>query len=517
MDHQYGFPEQWLSHLQSQINLLDNVWNNRMVKKNHDTLNPSKQTIFSWSLLDLQRSVDGEFIGALDHDQRVCFTSVSTDTRTLKPGALYIAIKGEQFDGHDFIAQAIQQGAVAVLVSNVVKSAVPAILVEDTRQALGAFAKWHRQQMPVQKLVAITGSNGKTTTKALLLNIFQNVGKTLATEGNLNNDLGVPLTLLNLRPEHEFAIIEMGANHRHEIAYLTRLAEPDIALITNAGDAHLEGFGSLQGIVEAKGEIFEGLNLKRQSLRKDGVAIINADSNGYLDWVQKIKTLGVVKVVRFGQHDKADIAISNLVSTELGLRFHLTIYGVSYEVSMPVIGEHNAYNAAACVAVSLSAGLSWSEILPGLSTFSGVAGRLQPKALLNGQLIDDSYNANPTSVKAGIRALVQLPGQALLCLGAMAELGVASDDAHQEVARYAKQQGVKWLFVYGQETESMLEVFGDQAFYFESHAQLTKQVIKVLEQLAQCSEVVNVLVKGSRSAQMEKVSQQLLNQLGTSH
>ncbi len=510
MENQYEFPEKWLSYIQSQIDGLDEGVKREVEEQM--ALNTQNSANFSWALKDLQRAVEGEFIGALDHDQRVCFSSVSTDTRTLKPGALYIAIKGERFDGHDFIAQAIQQGAVAVLVSEVVKSIVPAILVDDTTLALGRFAKWHRQQMPVKKLIAVTGSNGKTTTKSLLLNIFQKVGRTLATEGNLNNNLGVPRTLLNLRPEHEFAIIEMGANHRHEIAYLTQLAEPDIALITNAGDAHLEGFGSLQGIVEAKGEIFQGLN--KHAIKKGGVAVINADSNGYLDWVQMIKTLGVVKVVRFGESDKADIIISNLSTTDHGIQFNLTIYGVSYKVTMPVLGAHNAHNAAACVAISLSAGLSWCEILPGLNSFTGVAGRLQPQAISTGWLIDDSYNANPTSVKAGIHTLVNLAGQSILCLGAMAELGEGANEAHQEAACYAKQQGVNWLFVYGKATQNMPKAFGEQAFYFESHQQLAEQVSKVLKVHAQSSEAVNVLVKGSRSANMEKISQLLLSQFG---
>ncbi|MCF6346008.1 MAG: UDP-N-acetylmuramoyl-tripeptide--D-alanyl-D-alanine ligase [Thiomicrorhabdus sp.] len=511
MENKLEFPEQWLSHLQTKIDDSDNGLNDEV--KDNRGLNTQKSTCFSWVLQDVQQAVEGEFIGALDHDQRVCFDSVSTDTRTLKPGALYIAIKGDQFDGHDFIAQAIQQGAVAVLVSEVVKSVVPAILVDNTTLALGLFAKWHRQQMPVKKLIAVTGSNGKTTTKSLLLNIFQNVGKTLATEGNLNNNLGVPRTLLNLRPEHEFAIIEMGANHRHEISYLTQLAAPDIALITNAGDAHLEGFGSLQGVVEAKGEIFQGLN--HSGIKKEGVAVINVDSNGYLDWVQMIKALGVVKVVRFGASDKADIIISNLNTTDHGIAFHLTIYGVSHKVTMPVLGAHNAHNAAACVAISLSAGLSWCEIFPGLNTFTGVAGRLQPQAISTGRLIDDSYNANPSSVKAGIDTLVNLAGQSILCLGAMAELGEGCEQAHQEVARYAKQQGVDYLFVYGKATQNMPDEFGTQAFYFDSHSQLTAQVAQILEAKLQKNMTANLLVKGSRSANMEKVSQLLLSQFAT--
>lgn len=493
-------PEQRLSHLQAQVSTSEHTIKGAAMQQENGA--------FSWALMDVQQAVEGEFIGAMDHDQRVRFTSVSTDSRTLKSGALYIAIKGENFDGHDFITQAIQQGAVAVLVSEVVKSIVPAILVEDTKLALGLFAKWHRQQMPVKKLIAVTGSNGKTTTKTLLFNIFQNVGSTLATEGNLNNDLGVPRTLLNLRPHHEYAIIEMGANHRKEIGYLTHLAEPDIALITNAAGAHLEGFGSLQGVVEAKGEIFQGLN--QRGIKKEGTAVINVDSFGYLDWVQMIKALGVTKVVRFGMTEKADITITGLTTTEQGIQFNLIIYGVSYGVNMPVLGEHNAYNAASCVAISLSAGLSWGEILPGLTHFTGVSGRLQKQAITSGWLIDDSYNANPESVKAGIRTLVNQPGLSILCLGAMAELGEHSVDAHREIALYAKQKGVDYLFVYGDATKEMPNTFGQQSAFFESHETLAEHVAHILASHSGYN-LINILVKGSRSARMERVSKSILN------
>lgn len=300
-------PEQWLEKMHTQLGKQSELT---------EASDMNNLETFSWALTDLQQSVDGEWIGAMDSDNAMAFTSISTDSRSLQPGALYIAIKGKHFDGHQFIPQAIKQGAVAVLVSEVVDSVVPAVLVDDTRIALGEFAKWHRQQMPVKKLIAVTGSNGKTTTKSLLLNIFQNIGRTLATEGNLNNDFGVPRTLLNLRPEHEYAIIEMGANHRGEIAYLTNLALPDIALITNASDAHLEGFGSLQGIIETKGGIYQGLNqgqgLNQTKSDKAGVAVMNTDSNGYLDWLKMTEALGIQKVIRFGSQADAEVAVSDL-------------------------------------------------------------------------------------------------------------------------------------------------------------------------------------------------------------
>ena len=468
-------------------------------------------TMFSWTLEQLKDSTNGDLIGPLSEENTIQFTSISTDTRTLQPGALYIAIKGENFDGHAFIDKAIQQGAVAVLVSEDVDTVVPGVEVEDTRIALGHFARWHRLQMPVKTLIAVTGSNGKTTTKTLLNNIFSLVGKTLATEGNLNNDLGVPRTLLNLRPEHEYAIIEMGANHLKEISYLTDLALPDIAMINNASGAHLEGFGSLQGVIDTKGEIYQGLN--QIAGRKEGVAIVNTDSPGYQDWLLRLDGLGVKQVISFGTQPEAQVRVSDFQIQETessGIIFCLNLPNEKHQVSMPVLGFHNAMNAAACVAVSQAAGLNWQQILPGLVSFTGVSGRLQKTAIKTGWLIDDSYNANPESVKAGIDALVSLPGLATLCLGAMAEIGEGSAAAHQEIAEFASDRGVTNLYVYGDATRNMPEAFGDNSQYFATHDEMAKTVLKQLSKAEQNQQKMNVLVKGSRSARMELVSQGIL-------
>lgn len=543
-------PEALVARLQNQLNSDQAVEGDaEMPGKAQVLTETAKGRCFRWRVTDLCQSVDGELIGAVDAQQRVCFTSISTDTRTLKAGALYIAIKGENFDGHKFIKQAIQQGAVAVLLSEIEGAdllSVPGVLVDDTRIAFGLFAKWHRLQMPVKKLIGVTGSNGKTTTKTLLLEIFQQVGKTLATEGNLNNDFGLPITLLNLRPEHEFAIIEMGANHPKEIAYLTQLALPDIALINNASGAHLEGFGSLQGVIETKGEIFQGLNQRHNYLdeslegvldqvldeptqdainqsTKQGVAVINCDSPGYADWQVMAANLGIKRVVSFGADPEsskhADVRVTHFKAIESGICFDLQIserldpaHKIIHKiVEMSVLGQHNALNAAACVAVALSAGLSWSQIQPGLVAFRGVPGRLQKQAITTGWLIDDSYNANPASVKAGIDALTTLPGVAILCLGAMAELGDTALAAHQEIAHYAKQKGVDFLLSYGVATQQMPAEFGEQSRYFESHKKLTAALTKILQQQAQQNQTANVLVKGSRSAQMEQVTRAVMN------
>ena len=480
---------------------LEQSLHNELMNRDAMGENTMNNKTFVWTLEQLKDSVDGEYIGNLGA-QPVEFSSVSTDSRTVSPGALYIAIQGENFDGHAFIADAVRQGAVAVLVSKMVETIVPAILVEDTRLALGQFASWHRQQMPVKTLVGLTGSNGKTTVKSLLATLFSSVGATLATEGNLNNDFGVPRTLLAIRPEHEFAVIEMGANHLGEIKYLTELVKPDIALLNNASEAHIEGFGSLEGVIEAKGEIFLGLN----QLHQHGVAVINADSPGFSDWQKRLKTLGVEHVVRFGEAENADVVLRHIVSEAESITFELLVDGTWQSVSMPILGKHNAMNAAACVAICVQAGLTWQQVQPFLETFTGVAGRLQRHKILNGWLIDDSYNANPGSVRAGIDALVALPGKVALCLGSMAELGGQSVVAHEDIAEYAKHAGVSRLYLYGEATKKMPKMFGIGATWYKTHEDMVADVRQAINQ-----EWINhVLVKGSRSAQMEGVVKGLL-------
>ncbi|MDX1346682.1 MAG: UDP-N-acetylmuramoyl-tripeptide--D-alanyl-D-alanine ligase [Thiomicrorhabdus chilensis] len=452
---------------------------------------------FYWTLEELLQGAEGTLLGTLAELGEVHFDSISTDTRTLQPGALYIAIKGEHFDGHDFVSEAVKQGAAAVLVSEAVDTIVPGVLVEDTRLALGQFAQWHRRRMPLKKLIAITGSNGKTTVKGMLLNIFSEVGRTLATQGNLNNDFGVPRTLLELRPEHEYAIIEMGANHLKEIEYLSLMAEPDIALLNNASGAHLEGFGSLQGVIEAKGEIFLGLN----RLNQGGVAVINTDSPGFEYWLSQLQHLEVERIWRFGESKQADVCLSDYQSLGDRIGFDLLVNQQKQTVTMPLLGKHNALNAAACAAVALAAGLDWKFILTGLQNFSGVAGRLHKRKIGQGWLIDDSYNANPESVKAAIQTLSSLPGESMLCLGVMAELGLESAASHAMIAEYARSQGLKYLFVTGDATRKMPSLFGEKGEWFADHERMAQQIL----QRILSGEVDNVLVKGSRSAKMEKV------------
>ncbi|MDY0137287.1 MAG: UDP-N-acetylmuramoyl-tripeptide--D-alanyl-D-alanine ligase [Thiomicrospira sp.] len=456
-----------------------------------------QQGVIQWACRQL-----AAWAGAnLQGDGEVVCRAISTDSRSTQVGDLFIALQGEHFDGHAFIDQAIARGAAAVMLTNDRALAVPRLVVDDTRVALGKLAQGHRLAQPLQALVALTGSNGKTTVKGLLAHILSAVAPTLATQGNFNNDLGVPKTLLQISDVHRYAVIEMGANHPGEIGYLTALARPDIALITLAAPAHLAGFGSLEGVIHTKGEIFNGLSAQ-------GVGIYNLDSAGAAVWAARLTEH---KSLTFGRASTADIRLQNERQTLSGIEFELQFNGEIHAVSMPMLGLHNAMNAAAATAVCLALGISWSVILAGLQTFSGVAGRLQAYRLASGAvLLDDSYNANPSSVKAAIDSLVALGGDAVFCFGAMAELGAQSEAAHRDIGEYARQQGVRRLLSFGEPTKAAQQAFADgQSACFASHEALVASLRNVLQQSPQ----MNILVKGSRSAQMERVVQAVLEEM----
>lgn len=461
----------------------------------------------SWLLNEVIEAVNGVLIGDNLGEADVQLDSISTDTRTLEANALYIALKGAQFDGHDYIDVAVREGAVALLVSEPITSAVPAILVEDTLIAYGQLAAWHRQTMPLKGIVGITGSNGKTTTKEMIAHILQQHSSVLATQGNFNNEVGVPKTLLQIEETHDYVVIEMGANHPNEIGYLTQLVKPDVAVITLAASAHLEGFGSLEGVIQAKGQILDGV-------QKGGTAVLNVDSPGFDVWQRKAQDLGLA-IITFGSDNPAQLRLANLTQTETAIEFDLQIglenLSVTEMVTLPILGQHNAMNAVAAIAACLALGLEWPQIQPGLVTFNGVSGRGQTHLLPHGVLIDDSYNANPASMQAAIQMLMQCSGEGLLCLGAMAELGDASDALHLELADFAKSTGVKHLFLTGELTQTMANRFGEGAQWFATHQAMAEAAWQLIQQ----NKIQNVLIKGSRSAKMEQVGQALLAQLAT--
>ena len=433
------------------------------------------------------------------------FAAVSTDSRKLSPGDLFIALRGEHFDGYEFVAQAAQSGAVAAMVNadsykehpSVPDPKSSVLVVEDTRLALGKLAAYWRKQFAIP-LVAITGSNGKTTVKEMLANILSEAAGSadavLATKGNLNNDIGMPLTLLQLNATHCYAVIEMGMNHLEEIDYLTRIAAPDVAVINNASGAHLEGLGSVHAVAQAKGEIFAGL-------QPHGTAVINADDEHAPLWRE---LAGVNPLLEFGLNPDADVS-GTWQPDNGGLHLDVTAPQGMFAVNLQVPGEHNARNALAATAAASALNIPLEKIVAGLERFKGVAGRLQRKAALHGaSLIDDTYNANPASVRAAISVLAQFGGKHILVLGDMGELGDDAAVLHAEIGAEARRAGIEKMYALGTLSSNAVREFGKGARHFERIEDLQDALEKELD------ENTTVLVKGSRFMKMERVVQFLV-------
>lgn len=420
------------------------------------------------------------------------FQGVSTDSRTIAHGNLFVALRGPNHDGHEHIAMALEKGAVAVLVSQPHTGHIPQIIVDDTRIALGRLAAAWRQQLGLP-LAAVTGSNGKTTTKEMMASVLAQCGTVLATRGNLNNDIGVPLTLLRLEPSCRYGVIEMGANHAGEIAYLTALTRPDVALITNAAGAHLEGFGSLDGVAKAKGEIFGGL-------REDGTAVINADDHYSGLWRELSAGR---KVLTFAMDSAADVK-GQWQGDADGSRLQVGHGGEQMSIRLAMLGEHNARNALAACAVALALGIDKKAIVAGLEAVQPVGGRLQTRNGLNGaRIIDDSYNANPASLLAGLKVLAACQGERILALGDMAELGDQAAQLHAEAGSQAAALGIDRIYASGRLSRYAVEAFGGRGEFFERQEDLIEAMRPELH------EGVTVLVKGSRSSHMERVVEAL--------
>ncbi|WP_043113962.1 UDP-N-acetylmuramoyl-tripeptide--D-alanyl-D-alanine ligase [Solimonas soli] len=438
-----------------------------------------------FALSELATLLDAELRGG---DRR--FARVSTDSRAQLDGALFVALKGERFDGHAFVAQARAAGAVAALVSEFVDADIPQLKVGDTLAGLQQLARLWRQRFDIP-VVAVTGSNGKTTTKQMLAAIFRTRGAVLATEGNLNNHIGVPLTLLKLRGEHRTAVIEMGASHRGEIALLTSIARPNVGVVTQAGDAHLEGFGSREGVALGKGELFAGLGER-------GVAVINAEDVYFPLWQQ---LAGRAAVLSFGLRDGVDVrALHVEPQAGAGTRFTLAAPQGRAEVLLPIPGRHNVMNALAAAACGIALGLEPAQIAIGLAQMEGAAGRLSWKTTAQGaRVLDDSYNANPTSLRAGLELLAELPGRRWLVLGNMAELGADTARLHAEAGAAARQLGIERLFAVGPLAAEAARAFGSGGERYDDTEQLAAALAPQLDK------TITLLVKGSRSARMERV------------
>lgn len=421
----------------------------------------------------------------------VTIDAVTTDTRKIAPGSLFVALKGERFDAHDFADKAKASGAGALLVSRQLEIDLPQLIVNDTRRAFGELAAWVRQQVPT-RVVALTGSSGKTSVKEMTASILSECGNTLYTAGNLNNDIGVPMTLLRLTPEHQYAVIELGANHQGEIAWTVGLTQPEAALVNNLAAAHLEGFGSLAGVAKAKGEIYSGLPV-------DGIAIMNADNNDWLNW-QTI--IGDRKVWRFSPNAaNSDFTATNIHVTSHGTEFTLQTPTGSIDVLLPLPGRHNIANALAATALSMAVGADLPAVKKGLATLQAVPGRLFPVQLAENQLLlDDTYNANVGSMTAAVQVLAEMPGYRVMVVGDMAELGDESEACHVQVGEAAKAAGIDRVISVGKQSQSISDASGVGEHFTDK-----RTLIARLKELIAEQQIITLLVKGSRSAAMEEV------------
>lgn len=443
----------------------------------------------------------------INNKEEVVIRLVSTDSRTIGKDCLFIALQGDKFDAHQFVEQVKTAGAVSLLVHKKIDTDLPYILVEDTHKALGLLGAFVKQQISGLQCAAITGSNGKTTTKELLSQILLQVSDSensvLSTAGNFNNDIGLPLTLLRLTEENQFAVVELGANHIGEIDYTAQLVKPDVALINNVLPAHLEGFGSIEGVAKAKGEIWA-------SIRPGGTAVVNLDSDFSQQYIQQLTQLNV-HILTFSQClEEANIYASNINFDQYGKAFFTLNVDKDDKkqeigISLSLPGKHNISNALAATAMAVALGCKLDTIRNGLQLVSSVAGRVNSIQINDDiTVIDDTYNANSASIKAAIDLLVQFEGEHLLILGDMAELGEYGEKEHVAVGKYAAEQGVEQLLTIGKLTKhtslSFKQHMGSKAQHFETKADSMTYINK---SLLQNSKKLTILVKGSRGTEME--------------
>ncbi|MDQ7014968.1 MAG: UDP-N-acetylmuramoyl-tripeptide--D-alanyl-D-alanine ligase [Gammaproteobacteria bacterium] len=446
--------------------------------------------MFELSVKQVAKAIGAQLLG-----EDVLFHRVSIDSRQVENGDLFVALRGDRFDAHDFSESVLNSGAVALMVERPLDVAAPQLLVDDSRLALGRLAAYWRS-LQTLSLLAITGSNGKTTVKEMLAAILSQVGSTHATQGNFNNEIGVPLTLLALQPEHQFAVVEMGANHAGEIAYLCSLAKPKVVLINNAAAAHLEGFGSLEGVARAKGEIYA-------DLPEDGVALINVDDDFAPLW---LSLANEHQKLTFGLQGAADVSGRWMAPSRLQIRYQAKLI----ELDLPLLGEHNARNAVAASAAALALGVGMTQIKRGLLSMRAVKGRMQQKQGINGSLLfDDSYNANLASLSVALNVICEQHGEPWLVLGDMLELGEESSAIHFQAGEQAKRAGVKRLFALGELSRHSCAGFGQGAEHF---ADLSVLSAALQSQLGKNNVL---LIKGSRGMRLDKLVDQLVLKAGS--
>ena len=463
-------------------------------------------------------SLIAHWAGGQIHGDDVAIDAIGNDTRTLVPGSLYVALRGERFDGHDFAANALEQGASALLVDRLLPLDVPQVVVADTEQALARIAT-AVQRDRATRVFAITGSNGKTSVKTLLLAILEHVAavegrRVYATPGNRNNEIGMPLAVIDAPEDADFAIYEMGTGKPGDIAYLTAIAAPDVAIVNNVAPAHLERMGSLLEIANTKAAVYD-------DLRDGGVAVVNADDAFAPYFAGRA---GTHRVIRFGLEASADVTAGGIVLAEAGSRFRLRTPQGEADVALQLPGRHNVLNALAAASLALAAGIALPRVAEGLAQARPVAGRQVAYVLPSGAvLVDDSYNANPGSLAAAIAALAAGKEEGWLVLGDMRELGPDAQALHAQAGMRAREAGLKRLYTLGPLSEAAAQAFGEGARHFESHAALAAALIADLSATGAVPpspenghspfpvpRSPRVLVKGSRGSAMDKIVTALL-------
>lgn len=448
------------------------------------------------TLAALARAIGAEYRG-----KDIPLPEVSIDSRNIKPGEMFVALKGPNFDGAQFVDEVIKKGAGALMVNRAVDADIPQIIVADTRLGLGHLGSAWRKQFKIP-VIALTGSCGKTSTKEMIAAILREKGPAIATQGNLNNDFGVPLTLLRLRPEHEFAVIEMGTNSVGEIAYLTKIAQTTAALITNIGASHLQGLGGYEGVSREKSDIFLGLSGR-------GIAVINNDEAFSQSWKAKIDTSHQVS---YGIYNRSDVMAENPHSGPDGISFTLKTPIGNREVAVPLLGEHIVFNALAAVATTLSVGVGLEHVARGLAGVKPVDGRFKPYKLPNGALlIDDTYNASANAVKNAMKTLGKYNGKRIFVMSNMGEMGEFAQQVHSDMGHWAVEFNLDHLFLAGNSPELLqatLAACDQRAEYFTDKAALTARLLPLL------GANTMVVVKGSRGNKMEEVVAALLKAAG---
>lgn len=421
-------------------------------------------------------------------------TGVSIDSRTIQPGHLFVAMKGEHFDGHDFIENACQKGAAAILCSRPLERLpIPQLVMPCPLDALAVIATCHRKRLGCE-VIALTGSNGKTTVKEMIATLLP--PPAFATPGNLNNHIGVPLSLLKLTPQHRYAVFELGANHLGEIAHTVSMVKPKVTLINNVAPAHLEGFGSFEGVVRAKGEIHQGLP-------PEGIAVINADDPSAHAWDQ---SLTGKKIVRFSIKQPETVYARDVeLRGVLGSHFIVVTPEGEFPIELRVPGIHNVSNAVAAMTCVRALGLSLAEAGERLAQFGGVPGRLAiRRGKCQSSIIDDTYNANLKSVLAALDVLAAQEGRRILVLGDLGELGAHSQAHHEEIGLAAKARGIDQLLTCGRHSLATTEAFGDAATHYETQHALLSDL------MGQLDARTTVLIKGSRSSAMDRIVKELI-------